>query len=245
MDRPLQQKLQQFSATPPEGAWNKIADALDVEGDYVSRLAQFEAEPPAHIWETVEANLQQEATPAKVIPFSTRFRRPMRYAAVACFIAVVLMTVTLTVKRTEAGAIEANSETTVPTKKQTLSNTIPEPKSNAASPVIVKTKEKESDNKQPYPQTEKGKSAPVAQAIKNETTTRFTKPVYSSLNKYVVFNDGDGKLRKVSKKLVGFINCQDNDLKCKQRLQQLRQKMAASVMTTDFTGLLETLRQLH
>jgi hypothetical protein len=243
MDSSLQQKLQQFSATPPEGAWNKIVDALDVESDYVSRLSQYEAEPPAHIWETVEANLQQEAAPAKVIPFSTRFRRPMRYAAVACFITVILMMVTLTVKRTEAGAIDAGSETTVPTTKQTASNKLPNSKSNTSSRAVATAEQQKSSNTQTPPQPKREDNGVVAS--KNEPITRSIKPIYSSVNEYVMFSDGDGKLRKVSKKLLNFVTCKDNDLECKKRLQQLRQKMAASVITTDFTGLVESLRQLQ
>jgi hypothetical protein len=244
MDRHLQQKLEQFTATPPEGAWNKIVSALDTESDYATRLSQYEAAPPANVWKAVEAGLEKESTPAKVIPFGTRFRRPMRYAAVASFIAVVLVTITLTVKRTEAGSIEAGSETTVPANKKTSISTLPTTDNHSPSAVTTTTQTR-SSNTQPHlnHEEESGDSATVT--TNNRSTANTEKPIYASANGYVVFSDGDGKLRKVSKKLVDFVTCHDNDLKCKQRLQQLRQKMAASVMTTDFTGLVESLRQLQ
>ncbi len=45
--------------------------------------------------------------------------------------------------------------------------------------------------------------------------------------------------------MADFVNCKDEDTGCKQRLKELRQRMAAKAMTTDFTGVLEMLRQLQ
>jgi hypothetical protein len=103
MNSNLQNKLQQFSAAPPDGVWDKIADALD-EGSFSQRLYQYEERPPAAAWQEVEKSLET-AVPPNVVPFTTRFRRPLRYAAAACLLAVILVTITLTVRRTEAGAI--------------------------------------------------------------------------------------------------------------------------------------------
>jgi PleD family two-component response regulator len=246
MESNLQTKLQQFSATPPEGVWEKIADALDADEGYAQRLHYYEEQPPSIVWQHIEENLE-EATPANVVPFTTRFKKPLRYAAVAGILAVILVTVTLTVKRTEAGALEAGSATTVPEKTSTTTV-----KTEAAQPVRnVPSSHEERDNKETAIQKEsdatnqKEKQSIAVTEKENTGETNRSTAVYSSLNNYVVFSDGDGKLRRVSKKLVNLVRCKDSDGSCQQRLQQLRQKMAAKAMTTDFTGILEMLHQLQ
>ncbi len=241
MDRHLQHKLEEFSTPPPPGAWAKIADTLDADSGYAGRLLQYEAQPPAPVWQHIEATLNNEHTPAKIVPFRTRFRRPMRYAAVACLLAAVLVTVTLTVKRTEAGAIEAGSQTTVPSREQAISNTSALPKENSRSPVVVPAGTDRNGGTPLSPPAEKESSTASVPALSDVGAA----PAFAANDDYVVFSDGDGRTRKVSKKLAGMVNCKDDDLPCKQQLQQLRQKMAASIMTTDFAGLVESLRKLQ
>lgn len=242
MDSNLQNKLQQFSPTPPEGVWNKIAAALDEEGTYAERLFQYEEVPPLSAWTAIEKNLEEPAT-VKVVPFTKRFSTPLRYAAVACFIAVILITITLTVKRTEAGAIQANSNTTVPTEKPVATST-PAPVTGEDTKQ-VKNRRSEQATASSNTKAIKPARTTTASAIAERKTTLPAKAAYPASKTYVTFSDGDGKLRKVSKKMAGFIQCSNDDAACKQRLQRLRQKMAASVITTDFTGVLEMLRQLQ
>jgi negative regulator of sigma E activity len=247
MERHFQDKLQQFSATPPEGVWNKIADALDAEENFSQRLYQFEEQPPAAAWIAIEKNLE-EAAPAKLIPFSTRFRKPLRLAAVASVLAAVLITVTLTVKRTEAGAIDAGSNTTVPTAKTSPAATNqpnPETSIPPTPEATVEQPAKESRNQSNMARSGQQKQETEKVVISTKGNTGKPGVIYSSLNEYVMFKDGDGKQRKVSKKMADFVNCKDDDLPCKQRLKQLRQKMAARAMTTDFMGILDMLRQLQ
>src|SRR5689334_9566434 len=75
MESNLQNKLQEFSATPPEGVWHKIADALDAQEPFAQRLQQYEEHPPVAVWSEIEKVLD-EAVPAKVVPFGVRFRKP-------------------------------------------------------------------------------------------------------------------------------------------------------------------------
>jgi hypothetical protein len=246
MDSNLQNKLQEFSAPPPEGTWSKIADALNAGDSFSQRLYHYEETPPVAVWQTVEQALT-DAVPAKVVPFTARFRRPLRYAAVAGFLAVILVTITLTVKRTEAGALEADSNTTVPTSKQT---TIPIIVSENSGNMQRGKPEESIVTTAPLPLDTQ--NAPLQKGGKETTASVDTRnnipkaagPAYASVANYIYFDDGDGRMRKVSKKLAGFVKCKDNDLKCQQRLRELRQRMAANAMTTDFTGILEMLRQL-
>jgi hypothetical protein len=49
---------------------------------------------------------------------------------------------------------------------------------------------------------------------------------------------------KLPKKLFDFITCVKEDITCKQEMQQLQQRFASSVLTTDFTGVIEILKTL-
>lgn len=238
MNSNLQNKLQQFRATPPEGAWNEIVQALDAETPSGRRLHNYEEMPSATNWQRIEDALQN-SVPAKVVPFTRRFRKPMRYIAVACFIAVVLVTITLTVRRTEAGALEPTGRTT--------SNTIVSPANRSTSPSHLPTQPATNTTTETQsgagPQHAKGTSPGTANS---PTATSETAGVnYASLNEYEFFSDDDGNVRRISKKMAGFIHCKDGDSGCKQRLQFLRQKLATKAITTDFTGILDMLQQLQ
>src|SRR5215210_2738108 len=120
MDSQLKNKLTRFEAPPPEGAWEKIVERLDEGQHYATRLYNYIQNPPATLWAKIETCLEADSDVVKVVPFTTRFRRPIRYTAAAAFIAVVLVSATLLLKRTEAGAIQAGSNETVPTSSQTV-----------------------------------------------------------------------------------------------------------------------------
>jgi hypothetical protein len=246
MDSNLQNKLQQFSAPLPPGVWDKIADALDANDDFAQRLYHYEAQPPSGVWQKIEQNLE-EVTPAKVVPLTSRFKKPLRYIAAASILVVVLVTITLSVKRTEAGALEAGTPTTPHSNSTTVVRN-DEPGKKIVSPTDEAFQKAPSNQKKNTGDTEvvsPEKSDRFIATTGNSHKQVRTKAVYSSLNNYVMFSDGDGKLRRVSKKLANLVKCKDGDGACQQRLQQLRQKMAAKAMTTDFTGILEMLHQLQ
>lgn len=253
MNSNLQNKLQRFSADPPERVWDKIADALNTEETFSQRLYQYEEPPPAAAWQKIETGLEEE--PAKVIPFATRYRTAFRYAAAACFFAVILVTLTLTLKRTEAGALEAGTHTTVPAQEVKATNptkpaeqnpplvqTTPPAKQYDIEPQIKETAQEKLNRLK----KETAAEQPVAVLTKKTPNrTRGSGSEYASESQYVMYSDGDGNMRKMSKKVAPIINCKDDDGNCKQRLQQLQEKLAAKVMPTDFTGILEMLRQLQ
>lgn len=242
MDSNLQNKLQQFSAPPPDGVWDKIAGTLDEEA-FSQRLYQYEENPPVTAWHGIERVLAGAAhSPARVIPFTTRFRKPLRYVAVACIMAVILVTITLTVRRTEAGAIDAASNTTVPESDPAVATNSRSVEQTAAT---SQQADRKTTTQTATISSAKEIETPDAATGKNRQQAFRPGTRYASLNEYVFFRDGDGKMRKVAKKLAGFVNCKDGDSNCQQHLQMLRQKMAANAMTTDFTGILDMLRQLQ
>ena len=239
MESNLPTKLQQFSADPPGEVWDKIADSLDSDKSFSRRLFHYAEEPPAAAWQAIAKDLA-EPVEADVVPFFKRFRKPLRYAVVASFIAVVLVTVTLTVKRTEAGALEAGSKTTVP---EQVSSKQQDRVPQALTQQVTK-EDKDATQKQDESTTEEANNT-TASTRKDSLRPQNTNATLSSMNAYVFFTDGDGIMRKVPKKLASLVKCKDDDIVCQQRLQDLRQRMAAKAMTTDFTGILEMLHQLQ
>ncbi|NTS43595.1 hypothetical protein HRG84_22135 [Flavisolibacter sp. BT320] len=232
MNNDLQTKLQQYSAEPPAGAWDKIAGALDSEGSFAERLFSYEEMPPAANWQKIEQGLAVQPEKAKLVPLRKRFTRPMRYIAAASILVVALVTITLTTERTEAGALDPDGTTAapaanIPASTSTTQQVYPETTGTASN-----------DDVFPADMQAKRKSA-------GSRRTFNTSPLNAVQNDYVSYRDGSGKVMKVARKMETYINCKDGDWQCKQRLQELRQKMAAKAMTTDFTGILEMLQQLQ
>jgi hypothetical protein len=242
MNSDLQNKLQQFSAEPPAGAWDKIASALDTEESFAPRLYAYEEAPPAANWQKIEQALAQPTATAKVVPLHRRLSRPMRYIAVASILAIILVTITLTTERTEAGSPEADGRTAVPAANipVTAGTNTPGNGNKAGQPISNNAAATEDHN-------QKSLAGPQAQRPASAAGKRqfSTSPINALQSEYVTYSDGNGKVMKVSRKMETYINCKDSDWQCKQRLQELRQIMAAKAMTTDFTGILEMLQQLQ
>jgi hypothetical protein len=64
-------------------------------------------------------------------------------------------------------------------------------------------------------------------------------------DKYMIYNDKEGNAIRLPKKIFSAFTCPTDDMLCKQRLQLLREKFAASAMTADFNGLLQILKGLQ
>ncbi|MDQ3278166.1 MAG: hypothetical protein M3Q06_07555 [Bacteroidota bacterium] len=238
MNSNFQNKLQQFSANPPEGVWNKIANALDTDEGFAQRLYTYEETPPTITWQKIEQGLETQAEPVKVVPISKRFSKPMRYVAAASVLAITLLTVILTRKGTDAVSSDRQGTTVAPAVNVPVSVATSQSADNQPAGTTLQPS---TNNKNESLAGSRSKAASASNSRRLNTTT----PINVSVNDYVTYNDGNGKVVKVSRKMENFINCDDGDWQCKQRLQKLRQKMAAKAMTTDFTGILEMLRQLQ
>lgn len=238
MDTHLQNRLQQFTAPPPKEAWNKIAAALDAAPSFAQKLQQYKEAPPAGCWPAIEQGLNEPA--ATVVPFSARFKKTLRYVAAASLLATIALTLTLTLRRTEAGPAQAGKDATGSFTQEAAAyqptGTLPK---DSARDVLTATP----------PQTAPDaltKNIPPVAGLPIQKKRRVTQATIAPLpagSRYVLFRDGDGQVRKISKKLADFIHCQNDD--CRQHLKEVRQKMASEAMMTDFTSLLELVRQLQ
>ena len=96
MSDQLRNKIQQWEASPPSGAWAFIADAMqevNAENKLAARLGQYEENPPAELWaivlDQVQEKVKPEAPQAPVIPMQPLYPYLFRYGAVAILVGLV------------------------------------------------------------------------------------------------------------------------------------------------------------
>lgn len=257
MNSDLQNKLSSFEATPPREVWDKIVEALDNENAFAQRLYNYQAIPKTNIWEKIESSME-EVVPAKVVPFTIRYRKPIRYIAAASILAVILVSAALLMKRTEAGSLETAGEKTVPARDVSIQNPA------VTSTINLNTQVETAANLSANNQLDIYQAA-----IRKKRFLNFIRPQnifkaivlsenfvpegveqnelfsFSKLNDYMVYSDGDGNAMKVPKKLFSLVNCADGDGTCRERILRMQQKLSSASIAADFTGVLEMLRQLQ
>ncbi len=256
MNNDFQNKLFQFETPPPTGVWERIADALESSDGYAHRLAMFEAEPPATAWRTIDSTLNEAATPAKVVPFLIRYKNPLRYVAAASLIAFVLVTVTLTMRRTAAGSLADNKKIPAPSQSvQQKAKTSTNPGSDESvslaavlAPNEVKEKGIMASVKRTLAYIRPQNILPRLALSKRFIPHRATEESvadFSAQDAFMVYSDDNGNAMRLPKKLFALVNCGDGDGSCQERIQNLRQKLSANVASSDFTGMLDLVRELQ
>ncbi|MDB5208956.1 MAG: hypothetical protein JWR72_4031 [Flavisolibacter sp.] len=264
MDNSLQNKLTRFEEIPPTGIWDRIAEALDNEGNFANRLYNYTQDPPLTVWNSIEKSLDADATHStKVIPFTTRFKTPIRYVAAASIVGIIAISTTLLMKRTEAGALQTGSETTVPVKESPdtkKEGSVVSNENNVQAAVSPRSRDFSPESQsiqesQTVTTRRKFSSFVVPQNIAHsfavlgrfipKTAASTQVSDFAAANNYMVYCDGDGNAMKLPKKLFSLVSCQDGDGSCKERIYQLQQKLSSPAITADFTGVLEILHQLQ
>ena len=257
MSSDLQNKLSRLEATPPTGVWDKIADVLDAEQAFSKRLYDYQETPQTDVWKKIES-LLEAPVPAKVVPFTTSYRRPIQYISAAGIIAAILVSAALLMKKTDAGTVSTAKEKVIPPANDVAAD------NPATTPAINSNIQTETASNQ-----NKTQAAFYQTGSKQKRVLNFIKPQnilsvivlrgrfapgrvdkeemfnFSSLNDHMVYSDGDGNAMKLPKKLFSLVNCPDGDGSCKERIHQLQQKLSSTATTADFTGILDMLRQLQ
>lgn len=259
MSSQLQDKLLHYEVSPPEGVWNKIAASLDQNFSLTlsEKLYQYEEEPSTKIWQNISLQLDSPVfdTPVseknKVVPFYVRYRRPLKYSgAVAIFIFVAVLTSLFISKKTESELTSQETANSNTVKKDSSKSSDTLKESNTPTQSIEKNK--------PQHLIAKAKISSIRQEqIQSSVSSAFesflpqqaekNEIINSSVtsDKYMIYSDGDGNVVRLPKKIFNAFACPTEDVICKQKLQLLKEKFAASAMTTDFTGLLQILKSLQ
>lgn len=253
MDSQIQNKLLHYEAPPPEGVWNKIATSLDenISLSLSEKLYHYEENPSGTVWQNIVSQLDTPSIEkTKVVPFYIRYRRPLKYSgAVAIFVFLAVLTSLLISKKTESelptenivqNTVIKNSTPKVSSDSDENSSSAEEIEKTKPSRVIARsnvTKDRQEDTQASFSFIE---NFLPQQAEKNAI-------VRSSIDtdKYMMYSDDEGNVIRLPKKIFNAFACSTEDAICKQRLQQLREKFAASATTADFTGLLQILKSLQ
>jgi hypothetical protein len=252
MSNQLQNKLLHYEVQPPQGVWNNIAASLNENFSNIlsEKLYEYEANPSPNVWKKISGQLNNSTDEkGKVIPFHIRYRRPLKYSsAVAIFIFLAVLTSLLISKKTESeipaenlANINAIKKDSFKTPAQTenssaqLLNEINKPDRLVAKTKISKPKESDTQTFSSF-----AENLLPRQAERNKIVNSSLSP-----DKYMIYSDGDGNAIRLPKKIFSAFACPVDDLICKQHLQQLREKFAASAMTADFNGLLQILKSLQ
>lgn len=254
MSNQLQHKLLHYEVPPPEGTWNKIATSLNENVSFTlsEKLYQYEEEPSPLVWQNISSQLENSIPEqAKVVPFYVRYRRPLKYtSAVAIFIFLAMITSLFISKKTESevspqGISNATiqKDTSKPSPDVSRENNSVAQLSEKNKPEHLIARSKVSRIRQEEYQSSSASSFESflpQQAEKNEIVSSSI-----SSDKYMMYSDGDGNVIRLPKKIFNAFACPTEDISCKLRLQQLKEKFAQSATTADFTGLLQILKSLQ
>jgi len=247
MSNQWQNKMYHYEARPSTEAWNRIAAALEDEVPTIAtRFEQFEVTPPPQAWNRISASLEPVKKPAGRI-------RMVRIAAAAAAVLIVFFASTLLFKQTFQGnsakqlpGVAAGGKTsndhTAPAGQQTVvvneQTPLPETEIKAGRQLSFTPRAKK---RMVFAGIASSRQINVPEQIQPENRIRFDNHV----DRYMVYSDGDGNAMRLSKKLYDAISCVQVERACKERLQQLQQKMAGASLTSDFTAVLEMLNNLR
>jgi hypothetical protein len=256
MSTQLQNKLLQYAPEPPEKVWDAIANVLGENATpaFVERLYKFEEAPSPKVWGKIHNQLD---VPQPVVPFIQRYKKLATYSAAAAILIFLAVSTALLISKKTGPAIIANTPSTAQNQKsKTNSNISSSQHTTQASSLLATANGDETTNQgngvrdkknllnRLHPQTKLGSVMIAKTFLPRRAETRQTVSTDAPIEKYMVYSDGDGNAMKLPKKLFDFITCVKEDITCKQEMQQLQQRFASSVLTTDFTGVIEILKTL-
>lgn len=257
MDSQIQNKLLQYAPKPPEKIWEAIAGSLDetFSPSLSEKLYQFEQTPPAEVWDNIHTQLTTpETAPVKRLP--NKHQIALRYIAAAAILLFIAIGILLLVGRrtgsSDLSKIEyTNQNQRLNSGSATADAKKPSENNGLSLTSIYASKngyhrnssaEERLQNKM-QPKMHLGSVVVSKSFIPRIAEAKQTVANNGSAEKYMVYSDGNGHVIKMSKKLFDFIACVKEDIMCQQQMESLQQKFASTV-NTDFTGVLEMLKNL-
>lgn len=249
MSTPLQNKLFNYSAQPPEGAWENIAASLaEGEAPLARRLQNFEAQPSSDLWKHIEKRL-----PAKFSSIFIRYKKPLAFAAAAAVLAAIVFTGVLI---NQPGK-NTGQAATVPLPKTQVTTA---PKQDTPSVQYFEDQPQyaiNNNNKINWQRSNANEPEFAANPLPVQHTATLNvgegfipthampmQTVDAPPEKYMVYSDEEGNATRLSKKVFDFFSCAQQRPDCRQQMQQLQQQFATT-SATDFAGLVELLKKLN
>ena len=233
MSSQLQQKLQQFEATPPKDLWQAIEDRLDDNNILLQeRLLAFEEVPQASCWQHIEASLSSNFTDTKPQLLKISW---FRYAVAAIILGIVATGIFMfSINKPE------NTLAQQPASQNQKETTDTKQLSPDENKTFTSETNENSDRK-----SVTGKEEFQQKNLSNTLTSTTSK-------RYKVVTKEDGKLVRFSQKALEVFDCAvkataKNNIRCKENIQGMQEKMANSMAspTADFAGLIDMIKTLE
>lgn len=236
MSNQIQNKLFNYEVKPPEQLWEKIEAALNSDEELLlsRKLFHFQQTPSEQVWENIKTKLIEENKQTPVLPFFKKYRRPLKYVvAAASLIFVVFLTTLLFPRKIVSNTIPI--EESYQTAQKEL---IKIGKDTSAQTVITRPEKTEKARKE----TMDDARGPLLPAVTSEDNQAL-----ALSDRYVVYSNPTGNEVKVSKKLYDLFACSDFEIYCRQHIELLQQKVAASpsMAVTDFNSVVDMLKSLQ
>jgi hypothetical protein len=252
MSDQFENRLLHYAPQPPQRVWEFIDKALDeVPASTLSqKLYAFEEVPPADSWDKIELGLGS-GRPGRVFRVP-QTRNWLRYAAAAVILFAVLLLTWQTGKRVDSAEIAAAAQKNPdsPVTEQRLATPAADTQHEVAAITVngkaIQTRysEKQIFKSRLHPQPDLLAAVSLRKFMPRMAYEKQTVATNIPLEKYMVYSDGDGNAMKLPKKLFDFITCVREEVVCQQQMQQLQQRFALTAMTTDFTGVLDIVKNL-
>jgi hypothetical protein len=254
MSEALKNKLSNYEAMPPEGNWDRISNALD-EGrfSFPEKLYKYQTQPPAGIWNRIAIYLDNLPSKGRVVPMFRRYKKQLRYAGVAVvFFALLLLAWPYFTTEQDQEIPFHNTITSIPQTRPETNQKADDTEEEYKEPVsrsgetkdiiVAKTpkqkKRKEADYYEP-------ETIAMLDYIPSATIQNELMTLAAPADKYMIYTDESGHAMKLPKKLFDSFDCANKEIVCRQKIRDLQNRFASSAVSSDFTGLLEILRNLQ
>jgi len=222
MTNQLQNILSAYEEAPPERNWKMIAEKLDEDGIFDSdRLYHYEQQPDNAVWDKIQSHLKNSGEESAIVKQLNPRRDFLKYGIAAAILILL--------------SVAAVNYFNAPSKEILANNK--EVKPAVDSPI---TEETGNNNEG------------ITKIDDPENTTNTSTKNSKNANRYVTVANVDGKKVRLSKKAYTVFNCAENDLavnnsNCKESIQNVRKKMAASMLSSsgDFGGLMDLIKDLE
>ena len=250
MSSELQNKMLNYQMDPPEGFWSRIIAALDDESaaGLSKKLYGLEQIPAPHVWSNITNELDKEK---KTIPFYKR--TIIRYAAAAILLLGFFSIVFLLNKKADLVTLtdvpKKDSQQISPSPGLQNNETIKKQPEEIAADRNRKEKHSNSTiNTIAYRRKSNGFASAslvninafIPKKAEHKKSLDFTTVV----DRYMIYSDNEGHAMRLPKKMFDSFSCIDEEAICKLRILNLQRKIAATAITSDFTGMLELLSNI-
>lgn len=252
MTESFKHKMQQWAPKPPQEVWEAIEARLDEQLPFAQKLYEFEATPPAAIWEKIAEQL-----PAKNEGAVVRKLKWTKWAAAAAVLFVVITGYYFLNPRKDLAPLTVSTGSVLPVPKQETDE-VPQTQHNqtpsANNIAVVTSGTEQSVAKSTHPRHSFSRLKELAMDderaivstsfIPDHVTSTSSIAFSDVVEKYMVYSDDDGNAMRVPRQLFESISCIRDEIACKKKKALLQAQLAATTLSTDFTGVLEMLSHL-